>query len=307
MSITIKASIKSKCALGKTPENGSCLTEDHIQLINENTNQSVDSVKTLKKNLECKDDKCVMEKIELPEILKKRICREAFKAPADSLDGNYWMNNTEIDTCLSQMRIQFPGFAHTFIHMSDMVAIPPSDIKTYSYKVSAFKDVDLAKCIYQTINGNTCPQFSTYKDVPLTSIGTVFNTDSSDKSGQHWFAVYISLYETDIEDPSKNMITIEIFNSSGLDIRSDTFQNFWEDARVKISKATGLRCDKKLVSNIQHQRDDTGNCGSYSLFYIISRLNGVPAQSFNEAKVLDKKMEEFRKICFEKGNQQFTF
>lgn len=304
MPITIKASAKSTCALGKLPDaHGSCLSDDHVNLISNYSGAAVDGLPSLRDALGCKDDICVLTKAKLPEVVKNQITREALKATADSLDGSYWMNNTEIDTCLSQMRIQFPGFAHTFIHMSDMVAIPPSNLNTYQYKVRGLSEINLGQCIAAALKGKSCEQLSTYKDVPLTSIGTIFNTDTSQGSGQHWFAVYISFDNVDVLEPSKKMVMIEVFNSSGLDIKSSTFQKFWEEQRLAIQKATGLRCEKKLISTIQHQRDDTGNCGSYSLFYIYSRLAGNPSEKFDESKVTDAKMQAFRKICFVKGGE----
>lgn len=289
----------SKCALNKAPnENGSCLTDDHIELIEKYIGKPLEPDKMIQK-LNCTDEICMINKINMPVNVAQRIEREAFKAPAESLKGNYWMNNTEIDTCLSQMRIQYPGFAHTFIHMSDMKSFDPVNKSSYPYEVKGLDQIDLAACIKSGIEGKPpCPGLSTYNNVPLKYIGTVFNTDTSKGSGQHWFSVLISFDYKDILDPSKPIIIVEVFNSSGTDITNGTFQKFWTDKCLEISKKTGYRCEKRLVSTIQHQRDDTGNCGSYSLFYIFCRLNNVGIHEFNKKKVIDENMERFRSKCF---------
>lgn len=54
------------------------------------------------------------------------------------------------------------------------------------------------------------------------------------------------------------------------------------------------------VTEIEHQRDDTANCGSYSLFYIWSRLNGKPYTLFKNNRITDELMEEFRSVLWRK-------
>ncbi len=298
--------IETECALNK-PENnnGTCLDKEHLQLIAKhepNISEPIVSIQVLKKETRCDSDKCVIEKINIPIKVKEQIKREALKTNAESLDGNYWINNTEIDTCMSQLRKQYPGFAHTFIHMSDLKSFPPSNLSSYDYTVKSLLELDLADCIRRALNGEPCcTNLSTYNNVPLTSIGIVFNTDSSKGSGQHWFAVYISWDTPDSESDNKKKVVIEVFNSGGTDIDSKIFQEYWEDQRLKIAKATGLKCEYNLVSSIPHQRDDTGNCGSYSLFYIYSRLRGVKPERFDNVKkkITDEDMQKFRTVLFQ--------
>ena len=95
-------------------------------------------------------------------------------------------------------------------------------------------------------------------------------------------------------------ILIEVFNSAGTDINSKAFQQFWQTKKLEIAQITGCRCEYKLVSTIQHQNDDTGNCGSYSLFYIYSRLKNAKPEEFNipGKKITDAVMQKFRSVCF---------
>jgi hypothetical protein len=288
------------CALNTNPnEHNSCLDDKHIKLISKFTNGN--TIKEIKEETKCEDDICVLEKVSIPSKIEELIKREALKTPARGLDHNYWINNTEIDTCMSQLRKQYPGFAHGFIHMSDLKAFSPNNISSFDYKVYDVHQVDFGNSFNKTINKtNYESKLSTYNDAPLTSYGIVCNTDTSAGSGQHWFAIYISMDQVDPDNTSKPWIRIELFNSSGSAIRSSTFNSFWEKTALDISKKTNCKCTYDLVTNIQHQRDDTGNCGSYSLFYIYSRLNGVHPSSFNtpKKKVTDEAMKEFRSICF---------
>lgn len=293
---------RTECALNKSAnQDGSCLDASHVQMISTYTKGN--NLSEIKAETQCTDDECILTKVNMPVAVEERIKREALKTKADSLDGNYWMNNTEIDTCMSQMRKQYPGFAHTFIHMSDMKSFSPSNINSFDYMVKPLKEINLAECLKCAINKQpSCPELSTEGNVPLKSIGSIFNTDRSTGSGQHWFAVYISTDTKDPQNPSQPLILIEVFNSSGMDINSKDFQKFWEEQRLQIAQKTGCRCEYRLVSTIPHQRDDTGNCGSYSLFYIYSRLNRARPEEFNVPgkKLLDETMQKFRSVMFQK-------
>jgi hypothetical protein len=289
----------TECALNKsTNQYGSCLDAKHIQTIASHAKGN--TISEIKEETRCSTDECILTRVNLPVATADRIKREALKTEAESLDGNYWINNTEIDNCMSQMRRQYPGFTHTFIHMSDMKTFPPSNLQSYDYPVKQLTDINLANCLKGAIDRHPpCAELSTEGNVPLKSIGIVFNTDTSSGSGQHWFAVYISTNNT---DPATNrpLILIEVFNSSGSDINSKPFQKFWAEQALQIAQVTACKCEYRLVSTVPHQRDDTGNCGSYSLFYIYSRLKGIRSEEFNVAggRLSDENMQKFRSVLF---------
>jgi hypothetical protein len=122
------------------------------------------------------------------------------------------------------------------------------------------------------------------------TFGTVFNTDSSRGSGKHWFAIYGSF-----EDDSDDFI-IEYFNSSGeLPMKQITT---WT-AKVKVQWQSHFKkpINNVIVTRIVNQQDNW-NCGSYSLYYIISRLSGVSYSYFKTKKIGDENMQEFRKFLF---------
>lgn len=294
----------TECALNVTPNsNGSCFDHAQVAILSNYTKGS--TINEIKKETNCATDECILSVIDIPAHVSEQLKRESLKTPAVSLAGSYWINNTEIDTCMSQLRKQYPGFAHTFIHMSDMKTFPPNNIQSFDYPVFQVDQIDFGQCFKQALEGSSsCKSLSTYNNVPLRSVGIVFNTDSSSGSGQHWFAVYISRDAIDPQNTSKPLIRIEVFNSAGSEIRSNTFQRFWRQKQIEITKSTGCRCEYGLVSTVKHQKDDTGNCGSYSLFYIYSRLNGCAPSEFNVPRAIvgDKSMELFRSVLF-KTNQ----
>lgn len=296
----------TECALNINPVNGTCFKPSHIEELKKATHSI--SIAEVKTKLKCSDDECIIEKVKLPEMVKQKIEREALKTSADSLDGNYWINNTEIDTCMSQLRLLYPGFTHTFIHMADLEMFVPTNYNSFEYEVYDIEEINFDEEIFDSlikqklIKGEPlcCEnKLSTIDDRPLTSFGVVCNTDTSKGRGIHWFCIFISM---DQRDENGNIwIRIELFNSSGNDIGNSKFNKFWHTKALEISKLTKLKCTYEKVSSISHQRSNTGNCGAYSLYYIYSRLKGDMPSDFDKSVIRDEDMEDFRKILFKEG------
>lgn len=308
-----------QCALtapGANPE--TCLREKDIEWAASYL-QEADSLETIKAETGCTDDKCIIERTPAPEAEKAKLKRELFKPPTVSFSDTHWLSNTEIDTIMSQLRCKFPGFAHGFMHMIDLVTFNPSNIGTFDYPVLSLTDTDFPTELKNglvtrgklraaapsdknaTTESATNGRLSTCDGAPLHSYGVVCNTDSSAGTGRHWFAIFISTDHRDPSNTSRPWIKIECFNSTGGGSGDSKFKAFWLKEAIKIGKATGLRCTYSAVSSIQHQRSDTGNCGSYALFYIYARLHGAMPEEFDSPshKLLDEHMRKFREVCFQ--------
>lgn len=116
------------------------------------------------------------------------------------------------------------------------------------------------------------------------SLGCALNTDKTGGAGEHWTAFYVDF---------KNG-TVEYFDSAG----QTPLHEFSEfaiavaDELSKIKKFTD-----EMVCKIEHQRENT-ECGVYTLYYILSRLHGVPFKTFEFKRVPDDMMVEFRKYLW---------
>ncbi len=286
----------SECALNSSPVNGTCFDADASKTI-----ASAVGVSTLdqaKKKLNCSTDACLVASTpNLTDAERHKIDNQYLKPYTGSYDGNYWLSNTEIDSCMSQLRDKFPGFGYSFIHMVDLKMFPPNNLSMLDYEVLPVTEIDFASEFQNCGARDTCSKISTKDNKPLTSYGVVFNTDTSNGSGQHWYAIYIS---TD-----NGPITIELFNSSGNEISTPTFNDFWTKTALDISEALDTTCEFKITSRIKHQKDNTGNCGAYSLFYIYARLSGISPLEFDkpDSTVRDISMESFRKYLFRTHDQ----
>lgn len=118
--------------------------------------------------------------------------------------------------------------------------------------------------------------------------GVVFNTDYSSGTGQHWFAVF--------GDFSKEPFTLEYFNSSGDDPLPE-ITAWLKKTKHALNKQLNKTVNDVVVTKLINQ-EDRHSCGSYSIFYIISRLEGVSYKYFNKNKIGDDLMHEFRKNLF---------
>ena len=113
-------------------------------------------------------------------------------------------------------------------------------------------------------------------------VGIVFNTDPSYKSGEHW----ISLFFDDN--------TICFFDSAG-DKPPKQIKNFI----TKIKKQSkSINKPLKVIINTKEFQKDDASCGIWSLYHIISRLNGKSCNKIYNSKVTDKLMYKKRKEYF---------
>lgn len=305
---------KSICALNADKNN--CLPKPIIQSLSEVVLSDPKNIiiPKISQALNCntnlslpEQELCILNKIKdktedtnLKQAIEKQVLKN-FKISTNSLDKNYWLNNTEIDNVQFQFQTQFPGYYYSTIHMIDLENIPPSnlDIVLHGDKLYNIKDIDFPKELLnkKQVHGNQENKKLVYNG-ELKYFGIVCNTDLSTNGGLHWFSMFI--------DFTTNPIQIEYFNSSGYPLTRGThvkertdFYTFFQNLADDLTK-NGFPAKFIQVTEIEHQRDDTANCGSYSLFYIWSRLNGKPYTMFKNNKITDELMEKFRGVLWRK-------
>jgi hypothetical protein len=278
--------------------------KDSATIINTLSNKN--DVCRLKPNSKEKE-LCILEQIKKdnnhsgsnsnPELVNKNISTiinkyiiTYFKPVTKQLHKNYWINNTEIDNIQYQFQKKFKGYYYSYIHMIDLEMYKPqnNELLLNHEKILNIKDINFKNELnklnnYLKYNGD------------LKYYGIVCNTDTSQGSGIHWFSIFI--------DFTNNPITIEYFNSSGYDIKNDDYGNNFKNFFINL--ADDLTFNKKnckfiKVTNIEHQRSDTANCGSYSLYYIWKRLNNTSYEYFKDNQIIDEDMEKFRSFLWRK-------
>lgn len=234
---------------------------------NTNTNNHTECINVIKEKLKCDVESCIYKHQDVIKIFGheevQKLINIIFK-PYGPWNSNSWFSNVHIDSVLAQIQKKFKK--KYFLHI-------PFQMIDFKKTNSELGRLDI---VSEYNNGTKF-------------IGSVINTDSSGKSGQHWFAIFI--------DMAKEPISIEYYNSAGGSINEiDVFAN---DLKHTISKNLNKESEYHRVVDTRIQNDNH-SCGSYSLFYIISRLSG---KSFKELENLvnDDLMHEVRKHLFRKN------
>ena len=131
------------CALNKNQT--TCLPDKSIKTIASNfinnTNKSTDTIinELSKKSENCQNldntqhkELCILKNIQKDNNTNKNINKlvnkhiiQYFKPVANKLDGNYWINNTEIDNIQHQLLKNFKGYYYSYIHMLDLKMFSP--------------------------------------------------------------------------------------------------------------------------------------------------------------------------------------
>jgi hypothetical protein len=262
---------ESECALGVEKVKGDCFDDTVINKIVGAIEQA-SNMKDVKEELKCETNTCVLESNVVSNTLTKQELFESKKAlkPVGPSNSTALLDNNNIDNVLFNLTGVFKKFRHMHFQMIDFAgdgkSVPPTELG----KLDMVADV---------INN----KYDTF--------GVVINTDVRTGGGIHWFALFC-----DFRKPS---YTVEYFNSSGnppvLQIQE------WMAKTVNQIKGAGYENVRKVVlRGLQHQQDSETECGPYSLYYIWKRLNGVSPMQFQNTRVEDNTMIEFRKHLFEK-------
>lgn len=118
-------------------------------------------------------------------------------------------------------------------------------------------------------------------------IGIIFNTDTSQGSGEHWISLFLNLKDRTI-----------CFFDSVADKPPKPVQRLIKKI-VKQSKE--MKCPLKVIINKQQMQFGDNACGIYSLWFIISRLNGESCDFIFKKQIKDKKMNKNRGKFFRTG------
>lgn len=224
---------------------------------------------TLKDKFKCDTEICILEQPEIKNEIGDHevssLIVESFK-PDGPRDTTQWLSNVEIDAVLDQMEKKYTH--KKFLHI-------PFQMIDFESTGSELARLDWSKKYEE---GYRC-------------FGTVLNTDTSKGMGQHWFAIF-----SDFSDDS-NTFTIEYFNSSG-SLPMNQVATWMKKAKHEWQAVfDNKKIEDVISSRIVNQLDDF-SCGAYSLYYIISRLDGTPHEYFKHNAIGDHNMVEFRKYLF---------
>ncbi len=262
-----------ECGFHVVKTEGFCASEQVVNKLKDlvEPSENKNLLSALKTKYRCDDEICILKNNEVKKYvgadLIEKILKENFK-PIGPKCSREWLSNFNIDDIQDQMKKKYDN--RKFYHI-------PFQMRDFEKTGSELAVFDWP---------------SKYRE-GFRTFGTVMNTDYSSGKGIHWFALF-----GDFSD-NLDVFTIEYFNSSGeLPIPE---VNVWMK-KFKHSLNFQKPVKDVITSRIVHQKSST-ECGLYSLYYIISRLHGVPWEWFGKNRVKDKVMYEFREYLFRDENK----
>jgi hypothetical protein len=114
---------------------------------------------------------------------------------------------------------------------------------------------------------------------PQSRIAFIINTQTHEKPGQHWDAVYI-----DARNGPESSNSLEWYDSFGRSIPPDIL----EDCKLILKCLKPETILKVKENKVVHQSDDTSNCGYFCCHFLIDRFRG---KSFSEATGYDDRIK----------------
>lgn len=280
---------KRHCSPSKRDIEVSCLSKKLLikiaKILNKEYKANIKIKKSSKKKLfdeisnkingnKCNKESCwitidkISSKLTNSEIKEIKQHFRPFQPKEWGKNPNTWLTTTDINQVMKQYEIKYPYFKY--------YGATPIDFNLKfgnTCMVSEICKIDLEK-----LKDKKC-------------IGMVFNTDPHNKSGQHWFSMYIDVTGINNVNPS-----IYYFDSA-------TPVKKLEDIPMQILKlieTLQIQSDSMFdifFNDIQHQYGDT-ECGVYCLHFLTEMLKGINFKKYKSGKLTDKKIEKYRDIFF---------
>ena len=230
------------------------------------------TVEIAKQATGCDSEICLLKNSKFSQFIgpvqADEVLRDRFK-PAGPANSTDWLNNDNIDYVLQQWSKKYPDFVHVPFQMIDFDVVR-----------TELANVDLVS-LYES---------------GMRKLGCVINTDKSTGRGVHWFCVFIDLSNS---GESGQKWTLEYFDSAG-DYPKPSVHKWLNEQRSKLASKFSFRdiqvIDVTKSNQLQHS---TTECGVFSLWYILSRLNGIPYSYFSQPNASDDNMMyQFRRFLF---------
>ena len=278
------------CSPGESDVMGSCLDDDLVIRVAKVIN------KMSKKNKKLN----VIDLSRSPEDIHGDVCEEISKISKCSSEA-CWQT---IKSLMSELGKDKEEFKNSFKPL-----MPKKWIKDYNEWLSTFeiedcleqhKEVDKNFYFYGAVPmdfkkcsvSNLC-NFNMQKhlDKDETKIGIVFNTDPSNKDGEHWISMYV-----DLGKHNSDNYGIYYFDSFGRKPSKEVKE------LIKKIQSQGAKCDRKPVyfyNDVSYQKNNS-QCGMYAIHFIKRMLEGLSFNEYLGTPLSDKLMITLRDQYFVK-------
>jgi hypothetical protein len=243
--------------------NGSCLPQSFYEKLQSSKNE-------LALNLGCdsSDERCIIDRANIPYREKKRLLDLYFRPPmpqAWKKKPDTWLNSDDIQNVMKQYEKAYPYYK--------FLEVAPID-----FSIKDPYQEDPKKCL----NDSFCKvNLAQEKKAGKNILGAIFNLDPHTKGGSHWVGLCIKIDE--------NLVCY--FDSYG-------FNPPPQIARF-MRYLTMQNPNMTLQSNGRRFQYSNTECGMYSMYFIIRMIEGESFKKFCKKRIPDSYMLKFRNILFD--------
>ena len=150
--------------------------------------------------------------------------------------------------------------------------------------------IDFRKC---SVSDDLCKiNILSHRKNGEKKIGFVFNTDESNKPGQHWFSMYIDLDGINFDGQPG----IYYFDSFGSPPTNEITE------LINKIKNQDKECEYVVLHNDKSIQKNTYSCGVYTMHFLEHMLQGRPFKQYLN-NVNDKKVKQFLNECYLHPNE----
>ena len=216
----------------------------------------------------CDIESCWLKQKFMQNNLNSELLNYTFSPDApDSWKGNEheWLSSVDIEKVMKQYEKKYPSFKF----------IGPSPI-----------DFDTKKMYGECVWDELCKfNIKNMLNKGVNKVGIIFNTDPHYESGSHWISMFVDLIKNKIyyfdsvgdAAPSEVDVLAERIQKQGVSMkRTMTYEN---------------------TEGVSHQKQNT-ECGVYSIYFIVSMLEGDEFDKFKHEIINDGKIFTYRDKFF---------
>ncbi len=271
--------MSKRCAPNRENNRLSCYTKQNLEDIAKSYNKTCPSSKKIKIKNKTKtelwnvirkslSDRCNTEICwaQQPFLNDSKVLKESFRPrrPKSWEKENYttWLNTDDINHVMKQYEKKYPDFL--------FIGPVPLDCGI---------NTDL-HCQLTNFNINKLHKNG------INKVGIGYNLSNHTGSGSHWMSCFIEI--------EKRTANIEYYDSYGSKYPIE-IRNLLE--RIKSDLKKDNINAKINVNTTRHQYDDY-NCGMYSMFFIVKRLEGKTLKQIEKMKLPSGKMQKLKKIWY---------
>lgn len=213
----------------------------------------------------CNDETCWVEQNFVKATRNRELLNQTFrpKRPKSwEKNPTIWLDSYDIMRVMKQYEDLYPNFL--------FIGPIPRDCKIGGGIQCALTDFDIRKA---------------YKS-GIRKIGIVYNTDYSHQPGSHWNCIFVDIDNREID-------FYDSYAEKPLPEVARLMRRIRDDLQPLLGDG-----EMRIAHNHRRHQYDEYNCGMYSMFFLVKRLEGHSMSEIEKMKITTRKMQNLKKLWY---------